>query len=294
MFKLCRVLQEHGVHDMVPCVREPRDAPVRAVHAVPPRPGVHGRVRVDPELRQRGDVEQRHRRPHGADDAPHHGLLRGQGRPAAAAAAGRLRSFLQRPRLPQAAASRGRCCWHRRRPSLALLLLRRPTTYSIEVCRQDRWSETTEFDPGKFGSCEQHTCRSGSGRRPGRRPWFGRRRRWRRPNAPMWRGPWRRPSACPCPGTCYSRPARSPTCTQIEHGGVWHLCGFLEIYRTVVVNGDHVHLAGAPVGPPVPRVEDEQVRAEPVAGVAHGVQLQHPADVLPHDVHQERGVVEHQ
>jgi hypothetical protein len=84
-----------------------------------------------------------------------------------------------------------------------------------------------------------------------------------------------------------------PARTQIEHG-VWHLCGFLEIYRTVVVNGDHVHLAGAPVGPPVPRVEDEQVRAEPVAGVAHGVQLQHPADVLPHDVHQERGVVEHQ
>lgn len=110
------LLQEHGVHDVVPRVREPRDAPVRAVHAIPPRPAVDGRVRVDPELRQRRDVQQRHRRRHGVEDAPHHGLHRGQAR---RAPAGRVRGFLQRPRLLQAAASASRWC----RPCLALLLL---------------------------------------------------------------------------------------------------------------------------------------------------------------------------
>ena len=88
----------------------------QCVQSMPCRPAPPW-VRVDPELRQRRDVQQRHRRRHGVEDAPHHGLHRGQ---ACRAPAGRVRGFLQRPRLLQAAASASRWC----RPCLALLLLR--------------------------------------------------------------------------------------------------------------------------------------------------------------------------
>ncbi|BAS98066.1 Os06g0531500, partial [Oryza sativa Japonica Group] len=61
----------------------------------------------------------------------------------------------------------------------------------------------------------------------------------------------------------------------------------------------HVHLAGSPVGPPVPGVEDEHVGAEPCGGVAHGVQLEDAAqaglvvDDEPHGRHRLAGGERH-
>lgn len=47
-----------------------------------------------------------------------------------------------------------------------------------------------------------------------------------------------------------------------------------------------VRLVPAGVRPPVPRVEDDDVGAEPRATGGDGVELEHPADGLLHDVHQ--------
>jgi hypothetical protein len=161
-------------------------------HPCRPRAGVHGRVRVDPELRHRGDVQQRHRRGHGADHAPHDGLLREHGR---------LAGVRQRPRLVEAAAaSRGH---------FAVLLLRPgrvERTRRIRIARS-KWS-TEQIDRG----VSVRTC-SGWGRCPGRRRWCAKCRCWRRPSAPTWRAPWRMPPPGPCPGTCCSRPEQSPTCS---------------------------------------------------------------------------------
>jgi hypothetical protein len=56
----------------------------------------------------------------------------------------------------------------------------------------------------------------------------------------------------------------------------------------------YVLLARAPVCPPVPCVEDEQVRAPPRARLPpHRAEPQHPADALAPDVDQEPGVVQH-
>lgn len=52
-------------------------------------------------------------------------------------------------------------------------------------------------------------------------------------------------------------------------------------------------LAVAPVEPPVPCVEDEQVNAKPCAAALYGVQLQHPADLLADNIHQESGPIVH-
>jgi hypothetical protein len=71
-------VEEEGVEELVPGVREPGEAPVAAVHgaagvgALRRREvaAVHRRVRVLPHRRQRRDVEE----PDGAPHAPQHGL----------------------------------------------------------------------------------------------------------------------------------------------------------------------------------------------------------------------------
>lgn len=47
------------------------------------------------------------------------------------------------------------------------------------------------------------------------------------------------------------------------------------------------------VGPPMPRVKDQNVGGEPCRAGLDGVELEHAADGLAHYVHQVGGVVQH-